>query len=133
VPILLDADGKTDYKLLLRFPNKTNFVFYSLLPMTILTLVFVVIILLTYTSALKQLIMQKQISEILQESVESILSQDNQVFNFNNSSIDRFYAYIENLQEDNKEILKNSIALLNNQLEHMRNENMKLIDIIAKK
>jgi transcriptional regulator with XRE-family HTH domain len=75
----------------------------------------------------------KQISEILQESVESILSQDNQVFNFNNSSIDRFYAYIENLQEDNKEILKNSIALLNNQLEHMRNENMKLIDIIAKK
>lgn len=75
----------------------------------------------------------KQISEILQESVESILSQDNQVFNFNNSSIEKFYAYIENLQEDNKEVLKNSISLLNNQLEHMRNENMKLIDIIAKK
>ena len=25
VPILLDAEGKSDYKLLLRFPNKTNF------------------------------------------------------------------------------------------------------------
>ena len=44
VPILLDADGKTEYKLLLRFPNKTNFVFSSMLPMTILTLLFVVII-----------------------------------------------------------------------------------------
>ncbi|MES2864567.1 MAG: two-component sensor histidine kinase, partial [Bacteroidota bacterium] len=47
VPILLDAEGKTEYKLLLRFPNKTNFVFSSMLPMTILTLLFVVIILVT--------------------------------------------------------------------------------------
>ena len=72
VPILLDADGKTDYKLLLRFPNKTNFVFSSMLPMTILTLLFVVIILLTYTSALKQLIMQKQISEIKTDFINNM-------------------------------------------------------------
>lgn len=72
IPILLDADGKTDYKLLLRFPNKTNFVFYSLLPMTILTLLFVVIILVTYTSALKQLIMQKQISEIKTDFINNM-------------------------------------------------------------
>ena len=72
VPILLDADGKTDYKLLLRFPNKTNFVFSSMLPMTILTLLFVVIILVTYTSALKQLIMQKQISEIKTDFINNM-------------------------------------------------------------
>lgn len=72
VPVLLDADGKTDYKLLLRFPNKTNFVFSSMLPMTILTLLFVVIILVTYTSALKQLIMQKQISEIKTDFINNM-------------------------------------------------------------
>ena len=72
VPILLDTDGKTDYKLLLRFPNKTNFVFSSMLPMTILTLLFVVIILVTYTSALKQLIMQKQISEIKTDFINNM-------------------------------------------------------------
>lgn len=72
VPILLDADGKTEYKLLLRFPNKTNFVFSSMLPMTILTLLFVVIILVTYTSALKQLIMQKQISEIKTDFINNM-------------------------------------------------------------
>ena len=72
VPILLDADGKSDYKLLLRFPNKTNFVFSSMLPMTILTLLFVVIILVTYTSALKQLIMQKQISEIKTDFINNM-------------------------------------------------------------
>jgi two-component system, OmpR family, phosphate regulon sensor histidine kinase PhoR len=72
VPILLDADGKTEYKLLLRFPNKVNFVFSSMLPMTILTLLFVVIILVTYTSALKQLIMQKQISEIKTDFINNM-------------------------------------------------------------
>jgi len=72
VPILLDADGKSEYKLLLRFPNKTNFVFSSMLPMTILTLLFVVIILVTYTSALKQLIMQKQISEIKTDFINNM-------------------------------------------------------------
>lgn len=72
VPILLDADGKTDYKLLLRFPNKAKFVFSSMLPMTILSLLFVVIILVTYTSALKQLIMQKQISEIKTDFINNM-------------------------------------------------------------
>lgn len=72
IPILLDADGKTDYKLLLRFPNKAKFVFSSMLPMTILSLLFVVIILVTYTSALKQLIMQKQISEIKTDFINNM-------------------------------------------------------------
>ena len=43
-----------------------------MLPMTILTLLFVVIILVTYTSALKQLIMQKQISEIKTDFINNM-------------------------------------------------------------
>ncbi len=72
IPILLDTDGKSDYKLLLRFPNKTNFVFSSMLPITLLTLLFVVIIVVTYSSALKQLIMQKQISEIKTDFINNM-------------------------------------------------------------
>lgn len=75
----------------------------------------------------------KQISDILEMSMEDILNNENQVFNFNNSTIDKFYGYIETLQEDNKEILLNTIKILNDQLEHLKNENSKLIDIISKK
>lgn len=75
----------------------------------------------------------KQISDILEVSMEDILNNDSQVFNFNNSTIDKFYGYIETLQEDNKEILLNTIEILNKQLEYLKSENSKLIDIISKK
>lgn len=43
------------------------------------------------------------------------------------------FGYIETLQEDNKEILLNTIEILNKQLEHFKSENTKLIEIISKK
>lgn len=75
----------------------------------------------------------KQISDILEMSMEDILNDENQVFNFNNSTIDKFYGYIETLQEDNKEILLNTIEILKEQLEHLKSENSRLIDIISRK
>lgn len=71
-PILMDADGNTKYQLLVRFPNKTNYVFSELMPMTILSLVFTLIIIITYSSALKQLITQKQISEIKTDFINNM-------------------------------------------------------------
>jgi transcriptional regulator with XRE-family HTH domain len=73
----------------------------------------------------------KQISDILETPMESILNNDNQVFNFNNSTIEKFYGYIETLHEDNKESLQNIIKLLNLQLEHLRSENEKLTSFIS--
>ena len=72
MPILMDADGNTKYQLLVRFPNKTNYVFSELMPMTILSLLFTLIIIITYSSALKQLITQKQISEIKTDFINNM-------------------------------------------------------------
>jgi two-component system, OmpR family, phosphate regulon sensor histidine kinase PhoR len=72
IPILLDADGKSKYNLLVRFPNQANFVFSSLIPMTVLSCLFILVILYTYTSALRQLITQKQISEIKTDFINNM-------------------------------------------------------------
>lgn len=72
VPVLLDAEGYTKYNLLVTFPFKTKYVFSSLLPIIVLSILFTLIIFLTYTSALKQLITQKQISEIKTDFINNM-------------------------------------------------------------
>ena len=74
----------------------------------------------------------KQISEVLDVSVEDILNNESQVFNFHNSNIDKFYGYIETLHEDNKELLQTTIQLLNEQITYLKSENEKLLKIISK-
>lgn len=73
----------------------------------------------------------KQISEILEISIEEILSNDTQSFVFNNSNIDKFYGYIEAVHEDNKELIQTTINLLNEQIQYLRKENERLIDIVS--
>lgn len=74
-----------------------------------------------------------QISSILNVQVEDILSSsDDQHFNFHNSNIDKFYGYIENMQEDNKELLNTTISILTEQVNYLRKENERLIEVIAK-
>lgn len=74
-----------------------------------------------------------QIAEVLEVPVEQILTSDNQVFNFHNSTIDKFYGYIETLHEDNKELTQKTIEILNSQLEYLKKENEKLLAQISKK
>lgn len=74
----------------------------------------------------------KQISEVLDVSLEDILNNESQVFNFHNSNIDKFYGYIETLHEDNKELLQTTIKLLNEQITYLKSENEKLLKIISK-
>lgn len=75
----------------------------------------------------------EQISELLNVPIEEILSSsDDQHFNFHNSNIDKFYGYIENMQEDNKELLNTTINILNEQISYLRKENERLIEIIYK-
>lgn len=74
----------------------------------------------------------KQIAEILEVSVENVLANDNQSFTFHNSNIDKFYGYIETIQEDNKELTQITINMLNEQISYLRKENERLTDIISK-
>ena len=57
------------------------------------------------------------IAGILDVPIESILAGDKQVFNLENNNIERFYDYIENLHEENKELMEKQIEYLQMQNE----------------
>ena len=57
------------------------------------------------------------IAGILDVPIESILAGDKQVFNLENNNIERFYDYIENLHEENKELMQKQIEYLQMQNE----------------
>lgn len=75
----------------------------------------------------------KGISEILEVPIEEFFSDDSQIFNFNNSHIEKFYGYIETLHEDNKELTQTTLKVLNEQITHLQKENERLLKIIEDK
>ncbi len=74
----------------------------------------------------------KQIAEILETPIEELLNSDSNVYNFNNSHIEKFYGYIETLQEDNKEISLTTINFLQNQIILLQKENERLSQLLKK-
>jgi transcriptional regulator with XRE-family HTH domain len=74
----------------------------------------------------------KQISDILETPVEEIINGENQVYNFHNSNIEKFYGYIESLHEDNKELTMTTIKILNDQLTYLQKENERLLTVLEK-
>ncbi len=72
----------------------------------------------------------KDIAAVLEVSVENILKEDLQTFHFNNSHIEKFYGYIENLQEENKELTQTTVKLLEDQIKYLQTENERLLKTI---
>ncbi|MEN9909499.1 MAG: hypothetical protein RLZZ540_2648 [Bacteroidota bacterium] len=72
IPILADNEGNEKYKLSLTFPHKKKFLLSELVSITVLSIVFTLIILIAYTSALNQLIRQRQISEIKTDFINNM-------------------------------------------------------------
>lgn len=72
VPIFVDNEGNSKYELLVTFPHKKKFLLSQLVSITILSIVFTLIIIIAYTSALNQLIRQKQISEIKTDFINNM-------------------------------------------------------------
>ena len=72
IPILADNEGREKYNLSVTFPNKKKFLLSELVSITILSIVFTLIILIAYTSALSQLIRQRQISEIKTDFINNM-------------------------------------------------------------
>jgi two-component system phosphate regulon sensor histidine kinase PhoR len=64
IPVFTDNEGNEKYQLLVTF-HKKKVLLSELVSITILSIVFLIII-ITYSSALNQLIRQRQISEIRQ-------------------------------------------------------------------
>ncbi len=73
-----------------------------------------------------------QISEILETPLEDILTGDVESSKLNDEAADQFYEYLKVLKEDRKELTQKTVDILNQQIEFLREENQKLINIIDK-
>lgn len=72
IPIFIDNDGNNKYQLLLTFPHKKRFLFSELIGICILSIIFTLIIIIAYASALNQLIKQRQISLIKTDFINNM-------------------------------------------------------------
>ena len=71
-PVFRDSEDQTDFALLISFPNKKDFLVRSIVGMAVLSLLFTLIIMIAYASAIYQLIRQKQISEIKTDFINNM-------------------------------------------------------------
>lgn len=70
--VFSDYDQFSNYMLVISFPQKEAFLFTSLLGITSLSVIFTLIIIIAYLSAINQLIKQKQISEIKTDFINNM-------------------------------------------------------------
>ena len=72
IPIFLDYNDQSDFKLYVNFPERRKFILSSIIGMTLLSIIFTVIIIIAYISALYQLIKQRQISQIKTDFINNM-------------------------------------------------------------
>ncbi len=72
VPLFDNGDEKSGFTLFVNFPKKNKYVLSSIMGMAIMSIVFTLIIIIAYSSALYQLIKQKQISEIKTDFINNM-------------------------------------------------------------
>jgi len=72
IPIFSDNEGQNKYQLLVSFPQKKKFLLSDLIGITLLSIIFTLIIIIAYTSALNQLIRQRNISEIKTDFINNM-------------------------------------------------------------
>lgn len=72
VPIFVDDHGETNYELFVNFTGKKQVVLSSITVMSGLSIIFTLVIVIAYSSALSQLIRQRQISEIKTDFINNM-------------------------------------------------------------
>lgn len=72
IPILKNNEGKSKYHLYVSFPEKSKYLFSSLIGITFLSILFTVVIIAAYLNAIKQLFKQKQISEMKTDFINNM-------------------------------------------------------------
>ncbi|MES2487648.1 MAG: HAMP domain-containing sensor histidine kinase [Bacteroidota bacterium] len=70
--VFADSEGGSKYRLVISFPDKKTFLFSSILGITSLSVIFTLIIIIAYLSAINQLVKQKQISEIKTDFINNM-------------------------------------------------------------
>ncbi len=72
IPIFTDNEGVSKYQLVVTFPHKKRFLMSELVGITVLSIIFTLIIVIAYASALNQLIQQRKISEIKTDFINNM-------------------------------------------------------------
>lgn len=72
MPLFQSNEGKTNYELIVDFPHKRKYLLSSIIGMATLSIIFTLIIIVAYSSALYQLMRQKQISEIKTDFINNM-------------------------------------------------------------
>ncbi|WP_372920302.1 sensor histidine kinase [Salegentibacter sp.] len=72
VPLFVDNSGNSSYQLLVNLPGKKKVVLSSVVLMAALSIIFTLIIVIAYSSALSQLIKQRQISQIKTDFINNM-------------------------------------------------------------
>ncbi|MBT8393727.1 MAG: HAMP domain-containing histidine kinase, partial [Bacteroidia bacterium] len=71
-PIFLDNENRTDFNLLINFPERQKFILSSILGMAVLSVLFTIIIFVAFTTAIYQLIKQRKISRIKTDFINNM-------------------------------------------------------------
>ena len=72
VPIFLDNNNESTFNLWVDFPERNKFLISSILWMIVLSIIFTSVIIVAYTSAIYQLIKQRQISQIKTDFINNM-------------------------------------------------------------
>lgn len=71
-PLFVDEEGSSEFQLMANFPGEDRFVVSSIIGMALLSILFTLIIVVAYSSALQQVIKQRQISEIKTDFINNM-------------------------------------------------------------
>jgi len=72
IPVFLDNNNESNYRLYVNFPDRSKFLLASILKMLILSIIFTSIIIIAYASAIYQLIRQRKISQIKSDFINNM-------------------------------------------------------------
>ncbi len=71
-PLFIDGNGDSEYRLFVAFPSKNKYILSGISNILLLSLFFIFIIIVTFSSSLYQLIRQKKISEIKTDFINNM-------------------------------------------------------------
>ena len=72
VPIFSDENNQSTYRLMVNFPDDSKFILSSIIGMILLSVIFTLVIIIAYSSALFQLVKQRKISEIKTDFINNM-------------------------------------------------------------
>ena len=114
IPIFLDENDESDFELLINFPARKRFILSSIVGVTLLSMLFTIIIIIAYTSALYQLIKQRKISQMKSDFINNMTHEFKTPIATINLALDavknpkifsdneKVMRYLEMIKEENK-------------------------------